>query len=545
MQNSWQALLRAGQAISTRLILLVVVVAAPLIGLQFYYAIDAASSARKEALDQSHQTAHAVLARIDDHVRNVEALLVAVSSTVPPRRNAVDQGNTTLRAIKAGLPTYFGSISVIELNGNMLYSAESPPPRPGTVNVADRGYFKDALTTGRLAVGAPVQSRTSGQWIQVLARPIRDGATGSISGVVSASTLLERFQDIFADVKLPPGSVITVINLNGVVLARSVEPAKFVGTNQSTLASVQQALRDHEGAMELVSADGVTRLSGFTTSRLVPWLVYVGIPTETALAPSRTRLLWGVLLTFLVAALAIGAATWVAQGIAKPLRRLARDAATLAGGALSHRALAAAGGEVGDLAASFNAMADDLERDRNRLRDSEERFRLATSTGQVWDWNIVTNQASFFREFWRGLGYEEQNVADQTTMLESLMHPDDRPRWRQAIKEHITLRQPYDLDFRACTKSGEYRWFNTKGQARWDESGRATYMAGTTFDITDRKLAEQSNREQLDELLRWQALMIDREERMLELKAEVNELLAHQGEPARYSVEVVPPKDDK
>lgn len=45
---------------------------------------------------------------------------------------------------------------------------------------------------------------------------------------------------------------------------------------------------------------------------------------------------------------------------------------------------------------------------------------------------------------------------------------------------------------------------------------------------------EQKNQQQLDELLRWQELMIGREERMLQLKVEVNELLVRQGQPVRY-----------
>jgi GAF domain-containing protein len=43
-----------------------------------------------------------------------------------------------------------------------------------------------------------------------------------------------------------------------------------------------------------------------------------------------------------------------------------------------------------------------------------------------------------------------------------------------------------------------------------------------------------TQRAQLDELLRWQALMVDREERMLKLKAEINALCLRLGEPPRY-----------
>jgi len=46
--------------------------------------------------------------------------------------------------------------------------------------------------------------------------------------------------------------------------------------------------------------------------------------------------------------------------------------------------------------------------------------------------------------------------------------------------------------------------------------------------------AEQMMREQLAELLRWQEIMLNREERVQSLKAEVNELLARLQLPPRY-----------
>lgn len=50
---------------------------------------------------------------------------------------------------------------------------------------------------------------------------------------------------------------------------------------------------------------------------------------------------------------------------------------------------------------------------------------------------------------------------------------------------------------------------------------------------------------QFDELLRWHSVMISRENRMLQLKAEVNELLARQGQTGRQSVEAASTRDGK
>lgn len=50
----------------------------------------------------------------------------------------------------------------------------------------------------------------------------------------------------------------------------------------------------------------------------------------------------------------------------------------------------------------------------------------------------------------------------------------------------------------------------------------------------ERRQAEEANRNQLQELRRWQEAMLDREERIMELKHEVNELLGQLKQASRY-----------
>jgi len=53
-------------------------------------------------------------------------------------------------------------------------------------------------------------------------------------------------------------------------------------------------------------------------------------------------------------------------------------------------------------------------------------------------------------------------------------------------------------------------------------------------DITARRLAEEALREQMKELKRWYEVTLSREGRVLELKQEVNALLAQTEQPPRY-----------
>jgi PAS domain S-box-containing protein len=136
-----------------------------------------------------------------------------------------------------------------------------------------------------------------------------------------------------------------------------------------------------------------------------------------------------------------------------------------------------------------------LNRVGDALYRSEQRFKLAASSGQVWDWDITTNRVSFPVEFWRTLGYDAPRVENTIALIEQLLHPDDREKWRKAARDHIVDHLPYDIEYRGLAKSGEYLWFNARGQAVWDAAGHATFMAGTAVDVTDRKRAEERLRE--------------------------------------------------
>lgn len=67
-----------------------------------------------------------------------------------------------------------------------------------------------------------------------------------------------------------------------------------------------------------------------------------------------------------------------------------------------------------------------------------------------------------------------------------------------------------------------------------DAAQESVSLCGIATDMTERKMVEEKMREQLRELQRWYDVTLGREERVLELKKEVNELLARLGEPLRY-----------
>ncbi len=132
------------------------------------------------------------------------------------------------------------------------------------------------------------------------------------------------------------------------------------------------------------------------------------------------------------------------------------------------------------------------------LRKSEERYDLAVkgSTDGLWDWpDTGKDKVWWSPRIFELLGYEDGEFESSFSKFEELLHPEDRGRAVGAVNAHLKEQAPFDVEYRLRTKSGEYRWFRSRGQALWPENDQLVRMAGSIQDITDRKKAEKALRE--------------------------------------------------
>lgn len=105
---------------------------------------------------------------------------------------------------------------------------------------------------------------------------------------------------------------------------------------------------------------------------------------------------------------------------------------------------------------------------------------------------------------------------------------------RRAAQEALSSRQVVMAGLHRETEDGREAWVHVVKTPVRDGRGEITGVCGIFWDITVRKLAEEQIQRQLDELRRWQAVMLWREDRNMKTKREVNELLRRLGEPIRY-----------
>gem|GEM_PF-568519 len=131
--------------------------------------------------------------------------------------------------------------------------------------------------------------------------------------------------------------------------------------------------------------------------------------------------------------------------------------------------------------------------DRDALRESEERFRLAQTSADlgVWDWDPATGRHSCSHELLRLYGVPGEMLLDHE-MWRKRVHPDDLERMEAERDWALSRREPFELEFRVLQPSGETRWLASKGSGIYDEGGDLVRVLGVNIDITRRKQVERA-----------------------------------------------------
>ena len=135
------------------------------------------------------------------------------------------------------------------------------------------------------------------------------------------------------------------------------------------------------------------------------------------------------------------------------------------------------------------------------LRQSREQFELAVrgSNDGIWDWDIRSNRMFLSPRWKEQLGYNEDELENEFSTFEGLLHPDDRERVLSLMHSHeIGEFDRFRIEFRLRHKDGSFRWMLSRGEAIREAQGRSVRMAGSTADITNYKelLFELAEKEQ-------------------------------------------------
>ncbi|WP_167784670.1 ATP-binding protein [Ramlibacter rhizophilus] len=171
---------------------------------------------------------------------------------------------------------------------------ESPFLESGGRQVA---FAQRGPVTGAPVVGTFVPERT---------QPVRYN--------VVVATATEAMQSVVEAQDYPLASIVSVINDNHLIMARSRDPGKWVGTSAST-TMIERIRADDTGFTRSVTLDGSAVISHVSAPNAYGWRTVVSLPSEALAAAARSLTLQALGLTTLLLTFGL----FVALSFARPI----------------------------------------------------------------------------------------------------------------------------------------------------------------------------------------------------------------------------------
>ncbi|WP_332768887.1 ATP-binding protein [Phenylobacterium sp.] len=173
------------------------------------------------------------------------------------------------------------AVILLDPSGEWIAHTEMDPTGRRAVDSAslDKVLRSHSPAVGEMARGA------RGTWgMPVRAPVIRDGKLTSVATIVSRP---DNFHGLIAALQSPPGWIITVVNQNGQVVARSRSQAEFVGRPASPAALRSRARAAVGGTYEGRTLENTPTMSAYWRSPATGWSVHIGVPRAAFDAPLR------------------------------------------------------------------------------------------------------------------------------------------------------------------------------------------------------------------------------------------------------------------
>jgi PAS domain S-box-containing protein len=316
-------------------------------------------------------------------------------------------------------------------------------------------------------------------------------AANSTSWVL-ANDIIGIEEVIASQSKYPSLKYAMLLNLEGKVLGHTDK--KHVGkyandAKSKALLKVKRAVQKLSETQALIDIAAPI----LANDQQIGW-ARVGLGQDKNIAGLRIITRDGVLYTLIAIVVGIVFAVLMAKGLTLGLCQLVNVSSRIRQGEHDIRVDLQRNDEIGQLGTDFNQMLDSLSSVRAELAISEERFDLAMrgANDGLWDWNMLTNEV-YFSPRWKAMvGYKDEELENQFSTFEKLIHPDDYDRVMQMVEDYINGKvNTYEVEFRMHHKEAHWEYILARGYVMRDNNGQPIRMTGTHVDITERKLAEE------------------------------------------------------
>jgi PAS domain S-box-containing protein len=159
-------------------------------------------------------------------------------------------------------------------------------------------------------------------------------------------------------------------------------------------------------------------------------------------------------------------------------------------------------GDNGEVRGVIGAFLDISERKQAEiaLRESEARFRKIADDSPMMIWMSAPDGAGiWFNRQWSEFTGQTLEEALGSGWL-TAVHPDDARLIEVDCLQAHQRHEPVSLEYRLRRQDGEYRWVYDSAIPRFEDNGVYFGYIGSIIDITDRKQAEETLRQNAERL---------------------------------------------
>ncbi|MBI1943212.1 MAG: EAL domain-containing protein [Betaproteobacteria bacterium] len=469
--------------VGVELALLVVLVAAPLVGLIAFLLYDSARRDEERASSLVTQMAATTAGRAARYVERMRTALEAIAKRPLVRAMDPERCDPELAALRElyGNPT---NLIVVNLEGRIICGA-TPPPRDRVVRIVDERLRREMLAEPRFRLSRPLVGQITKRWTVVAVQPVFEPG-GAVVGAAAMGIELANWVSFSRSEAEPKGTVHAVVTADGIVIARSAGAEEWIGRNVGASEIHRRMLELKRGTVRALGTEGADRVWGFSPVGETGWYALSSVSARRVFGPVRALTIESAVLMAAAIGLAIAAAYLLVARLVRPMRAIASALRERTGGRRDVRVPLVGAREIADLAGELNRMIDAGERAESAL----QRFRLAMDSTP--DSIYLTDPAS--------MRFLDVNAAACTrlgyTRAQLLeMGPHD-----VLGRDRETVRREYDAVI-AAGEQGltiESRFTRSDGSTGWTEiHRRALLLDGEPLivtlgrDITERKAQQQ------------------------------------------------------
>jgi PAS domain S-box-containing protein len=186
-------------------------------------------------------------------------------------------------------------------------------------------------------------------------------------------------------------------------------------------------------------------------------------------------------------------------------------------------------------------VAAELEYQKNdrmlRMREREFRTLAENIPHHIMRYDI-NGKVTYLNHQNAASDYSDSSFMGQRPVESKFKNAEDVAKYQENLIKVLKTGEPIEMEIVLTDLNDKDHNYAVTFIAERDSNGLINGAMAIGQDITERKHSELELREQMNEINRFNKLMLGREEKMIELKKEINLLLVKEGKPKKYDMQI-------